>query len=357
MAAIATLGFSSCQADKDPVFTEATEFVLNTPPFADQLYQLTSNTVLELTCSQPNYGMALAPAYSIDVSLLENFGEGLPEPAEGEAPYYASVLVNNPQSAVIEMDEKNLAIAMCQLMDINEDNYLEKEIPVVPLYIRATASINNQPSTTITSNTIVLKQVLTYYQPEAVSLDVIYNPGNSNGWNFEKCQQLLAYEENKYYGFIYVDGDFKFTAVPGWDDAAGNWGLDGDNPEVGKLVNNGNNIPEPPETGKGLYFAEVNTKDLTYKLTYISSVGVVGDYNGWDLPTAGHMTPSDDYLKWTFEGSITDGFKFVFNESWDINLGGTPNNLVLFNGENLTGTGAATITLDLSTLPYTMTME
>lgn len=352
MAAIATLGFSSCQADKDPVFTEATEFVLNTPPFADQLYQLAPNSVLELTCSQPNYGMALAPTYSIDISLLENFGAGLATPAEGEPPYYASVLVNNPQSAVIEMDEKNLAIAMCQLMGINEDNYEEKEIPVVPLYIRATASINNQPSTTITSNTIVLKQVLTYYQPAAVSLDVLYTPGNSNGWNQGNSQQLLAYEDGKYHGFVYLNGEFKFTDQPNWDGT--NYGAG----EDGKLDTNGaaGNL-QLPEEGEGLYYADVNINNLSYKLTYISSVGVVGGYNGWkqDDP-ATHMTHSANYLKWTFEGDVSGEFKFVFNDNWSINLGGTPADLV-FNGDNINSPGASVITLDLSTLPYTVTME
>lgn len=354
MAAIATLGFSSCQADKDPVFTEATEFVLNTPPFADQLYQLTSNTVLELTCSQPNYGMALAPAYSIEVSLLENFGEGLPEPAEGEAPYYASVLVNNPQSAVIEMDERNLAVAMCQLMDINQDNYLEKDIPVVPLYIRATASINNQPSTTITSNTIVLKQVLTYYQPEAVELDVLYTPGNSNGWSQENSQQLLAYEEGKYHGFVYLNGEFKFTNQPNWDGT--NFGAA---EEAGKLDTNGaaGNLLLPDE-GEGLYYADVNINTLSYTLTYISSITVVGADNDWNqADAANHMTPSSNYLKWTFDSSsITGQFKFAFNDAWNINLGGTFDDLT-FSGDNLNSNGGATITLDLSTLPYTMTME
>lgn len=352
LAALATLGLSSCEKDKDPVFTEATEFVLNTPPFADQLYQLAPNSTLELTCSQPNYGMALAPEYHIEVSLLENFGAGQPTPAEGEAPYYSSVLVNNPHSAVIEIDEKNLATVMCELLGINEENVDTKPIPVVPLYVRATASINNQPATIITSNTIVLKQVLTYYQKEAVGMDVLYTPGNSNGWNQGNSQQLLAYEEGKYRGFVYLNGEFKFTDQPNWDGT--NYGSAGE----GSLSTDGGagNLGLPEE-GEGLYYADVNITALTYTLTYISSVGTVGEFNSWNQADAAtHMTHSSDYLKWTYEGSVSGEFKFVFNDNWSINLGGAPDDLT-FSGANIPSDGVSTIILDLSTLPYTVTME
>ncbi|MDE6521363.1 MAG: hypothetical protein K2L17_00960 [Muribaculaceae bacterium] len=353
IAVMATLGLSSCQADKDPVFTEATEFVLNTPPFADQLYQLAPNSTLELTCSQPNYGMALAPAYEIQVSLLENFGAGQPTPSEGEPPYYASVLTNNPHSAVIEIDEKNLAVAICELMGLNEENYLETPINVVPLYVRAVASISNQPSTVITSNTIVLKQVLTYFQAPAPEHDVLYTPGNSNGWNHANCQQLEAYEEGKYRGFVYLNGEFKFTNKDNWDGT--NYGSAGE----GKLDTDGGagNLPLPAE-GEGLYYADVDINTLSYTLTYIESVGTVGAYNDWNqADAAAHMTHSDDYLKWTYEGQVSGEFKFVFNDGWAINLGSADLENLEFGGPNCTTSGATVITLDLSKLPYSATAE
>ena len=49
MMALAMVSFTSCEDDTDPKLQEPTEFVLNTPPFATQLYDLTPNGVLSLT--------------------------------------------------------------------------------------------------------------------------------------------------------------------------------------------------------------------------------------------------------------------------------------------------------------------
>ena len=57
IAAVAAL--SACSQDDTPVLHTPTEFKLNTPPFAEQLYQLTDNGQLTFTCSQPDYGLGV----------------------------------------------------------------------------------------------------------------------------------------------------------------------------------------------------------------------------------------------------------------------------------------------------------
>ncbi len=69
LMALAVAGLTSCEADKDPVLQEPTEFKVNTPPFVNQLYDLSPDGVMEITCSQPNYGLALASARAFPLPL------------------------------------------------------------------------------------------------------------------------------------------------------------------------------------------------------------------------------------------------------------------------------------------------
>ena len=78
---------------------------------------------------------------------------------------------------------------------------------------------------------------------------------------------------------------------------------------------------------------------------------------GWSEETK--MTPSEDLLTWTLKTTLTNGeFKFRANNDWNINLGGSLDNLTM-DGANITApvTGEVTITLDLSSLPYTATIK
>ena len=66
MAAVA-VGFSSCEEDRDPVLQSPTTFVLNQPEMADQYINLTPGEVIELACSQPDYGYAAVADYSAEM--------------------------------------------------------------------------------------------------------------------------------------------------------------------------------------------------------------------------------------------------------------------------------------------------
>lgn len=183
-------------------------------------------------------------------------------------------------------------------------------------------------------------------------MSYLYTPGNSNGWSQEASQQLAYNADKGYYeGYAYLDGEFKFSDQPNWNGT--NYGNAG---EDGKLSTDGGagnlNAPEA-----GLYYVTVNTADLTYTITKITSFGAIGGFNGWGGQTV--MTPSDNFLVWTGEVTFAAGdeYKFRANDNWDINLGGEISNLVN-NGANLVapGAGTYTVTVDLSKLPYTCSL-
>ena len=85
----------------------------------------------------------------------------------------------------------------------------------------------------------------------------------------------------------------------------------------------------------GFYRAEVNLAAMTYQLTPIATIGIVGpaQAGGWDADT--DMTYNKETRAW--EATIelaADEFKFRANDGWDINWGGSFDNLKQ-NGDNL----------------------
>lgn len=352
--ALAMLGITACSPDKDPVLQEPQGLELNVPTFATEEYVLTSTGVSELTCTPPVYGVNIATQYTLQASLKENFGEGEAAPAEGEATLVEEILLLNPHSSTLEYNQKDLAIAICHLRGIFEAKDYTDEGPIA-VYFRVIAGVNNQAPTLTTSNVVKLDKVVSY---NAIEKKVLYTPGNANGWSQANSGKLAEYEEGKYRGFSYLKDGFKFTPAPNWD--KGDWGIPKGDTEGGKLASsNTDNIPVPEE---GLYWIEANINEegegaLTYKLTLINTVGIIGDGGKWGDTDDVEMT-SDDYLIWTvkhtFEGPE---FKFRFNKGWDINLGGSIDDLTLSGGNLPITAGEHTVILNLTGPTYFVTID
>lgn len=366
MMALAVAGLVSCEPDDSPKIQEPTEFVLNTPPFADQLYALQRGNTIELTCSQPNYGLTVAPEYNVEVSLYEDFGASLPAPDPEDteaAPYSVVVSPVDPNSAVITLEDSSVSDAILAMRGITEESQYTPM--TAPLYVRAIASINNQAITRIVSNTVTLAAVQDYFSlvPE---LPLLYTPGNSNGWNHENSMKLLGYKQDEktgewinYRGLVYLDGEFKFTSAPDW-----NTGINyGDTGTEGTLSTDGGagNL-KLPATGAGLYFADVDVKELTYTLTFVTSFGLVGDFQGWNAASPSELEHSDDFKTWTLTTDFGNGggFKAIINgptSDWKLNYGG-PEEEMTFDGPNMNIAGGShTVTIDLSEIPYKTTIE
>ena len=180
------------------------------------------------------------------------------------------------------------------------------------------------------------------------AFEYLYTPGNANGWGFgADNMRLFTDNYGDYHGFVYVDGEFKLSADVNW---ANNWGLDN-----GVLTPGGSNIRVDEN---GLYYVNANLMSLTLGVTHITGVGCIGDFNDWGADAA--LAPANDQATvWTGDVDFTKagGWKFRMNGGWDINLGGTEGNLVP-NGDNMNiaEPGVYTVTLDLTTLPYTCTV-
>lgn len=181
----------------------------------------------------------------------------------------------------------------------------------------------------------------------------LYTPGDANGWDQGASQTLSTTNYTWYSGFAHISGKFKFTNALDWNGT--NYGA-GENP--GELSTSGGDITVDADA---LYWATVDLADpekLTYSLTEITTLGIIGDGTptGWDGQT--NLTPSADFLTWSGEVELKDGmFKFRMNDNWDINLGGDMEDLTVGGADIPTpGAGKYIVTLNLATRPYTCTL-
>ena len=153
--------------------------------------------------------------------------------------------------------------------------------------------------------------------------DYVYIAGTADGWSGNGGKLASVKDANDYYGFINATGEFKIQKNQGsW---ATNWG--GSN---GTLVAGGANIQ-----ANGFVYVNANIGNMTYSVTPITSMGVIGDATpgGWETETA--LTYNAETGAWEGTVTFTTGeFKFRANESWAINFGGALDNLTL-EGSNL----------------------
>ena len=181
----------------------------------------------------------------------------------------------------------------------------------------------------------------------APDVEYLWTPGNANGWAFGDNNMKIANQNNGCFaGYVYVDTEFKLSADTNWSQ---NWGLN-----AGLLTPGGDNIGVDPN---GLYYVTANFNDMTLGLVEITSVSLIGAFNGWGADAA--LTPNENYSIWSGDVDFTEAgeWKFRMNNNWDINLGGSEADLTQ-GGDNLSvpEAGVYTVTLDLSKLPYSCTV-
>jgi len=172
--------------------------------------------------------------------------------------------------------------------------------------------------------------------------EYIYEAGVNNDWG-AVAQPLYCPDGNgTYTGFFYAQdadwsggkGAFKFTgAFNDW--SQGNYGTGTINADglSGTLIDDGGsgNVLADP----GFYQAEVNLANMTYKLTSIKTIGIVGpaQTGGWSDDT--DMTYNKETRAWEATLELAaDELKFRANDGWDINWGGSVDNLTA-GGANL----------------------
>ena len=121
---VAVLCFSSCKEDTTPRLDKdpaTLAFTINTPPMANQVFELTTDGTFDLSCSQPDYGFSAICNYVVQVSLSPEFKHNAKFAHEGEENYVPQagdyVELRDP-STVANMQVKDLYLtrAICKLL-------------------------------------------------------------------------------------------------------------------------------------------------------------------------------------------------------------------------------------------------
>ena len=181
------------------------------------------------------------------------------------------------------------------------------------------------------------------YTLEEVNYDpFIYFIGATDGWK-SSDQKLALVDEAKgvYTGYVYVADpngaglQFKFQRVAGkWDNEinAGTFNTFSDAATTNANGNIGVNA------GEGVYYFDVNLGEGTIKATKVETMGIIGGFNNWDGDAAMTWNAEEYCFEAKNVGVTADGWKFRVNGGWDVNLGGSLNNLTA-GGDNITVAG------------------
>lgn len=178
LTVLLSMAFTSCKEDTQPRLERPTEFVLNVPPMADNTYVLSEDNGVELSVSQPDYGMGIVPVYTVEVATKADKSD-------------ARALPEAYTNARFTVPGESLSLALCeQLGYVSEETFSNKAVPV---YVRVVSSVSGCDYATIASNWVELKSVQPYF---AVKLpDNIWVVGNCQGWNIAQSDMVLTETE------------------------------------------------------------------------------------------------------------------------------------------------------------------
>lgn len=336
--AAAALTFSACEDDKTPVYTEPTEFVLNTPALATQYYELAAGGTIELTCSQPDYGYSAVTNYTVDVALEQPFTLS----DDGTANY---VTIKAGTSAAMSISADKVAEAICKLKGITDyASYPTEGLEAMPVYIRAHAALTDVTTSGIYSNTIVLQHVVCY-NPFLQGGRQIYLIGAPQGWNVGSNACTLnetGIGTNIYEGAFDISAGeqyFRFYTT------LGDWGSDGELPSIGSHPNDGDSsevtitnqkTEYSAVPGKGSWYTSSTweggfitfTVDLNnmdnikvymqagnHATTGLKFIYLVGAPEGWNGPTEAN---AEHYASWKLYDWKGNG---VYSNTFDIASG------------------------------------
>ncbi|MDE6169780.1 MAG: SusE domain-containing protein [Duncaniella sp.] len=394
-AAIAAtaLGFTACEDDKEPVYSQPTEFVLNTPPMSGQTYVLKAGDMVNFTCTQPNYGVSLITNYVLDVTTEAEFVEAA-EATEDTPAVEANYKTLSPAVANVanfDIKAEDLSKALLQLAGI--DGYSAYPKDGDPSYsdvkVRCRAFLTGIEGSEIASNVVTLAGVQVYnpFPAEPRFIYLVGNPScNEAGqWVEPSAGNKSHYEPwgieetgvgtDIYEGSLEIPaGEQYFRFYLGLE----GWGGDNALPSIGPKGVDGENDPisfsSTPETykavpGKGSWFTPSTweggsvtfTLDMTkpddWKLTVVTGAMVKENYvylvgtpsmlgGNWVEPSASNAS---HYENWRL---VDRGGTGIYTNTFDV-----PEGDVYFRvyGE-LTGWGATPYSADASGANISMTL-
>lgn len=175
---------------------------------------------------------------------------------------------------------------------------------------------------------------------------------NYGGVMMANTNFYLACQNNSRQGLFYgMDEDTEATE----DNGVYSYTMGKPAAEVGKLTR------FPVAKSRELYYVKVDLNKLTASAATISTISIVGAFNGWNVEDAAAvMTPvSSRKERFTItDVNLPEGeFKFCVNHAWTLSFGGAMDNIVENGGNlNCAEAGVYDITLNFNTLPYSVTM-
>lgn len=346
LALMAAAGLTSCVADTEPRLQKPTEFVLNTPPLADQLYVFdcddkgTSLNDITFTVSQPDYGMGCVPVYSVQVARTEaDFAkwdelQAQPETpdtpdtpaepdgtrAEEELPLTA-MADQTSTNAQITLEGETFCVAVNTIYGLTLKNAKDEPHPVA---VRVHAEVPNAPYSAIWSNPITIN-VRSYVKPVP---DKIWLVGAPNNWAITGSPDWVLEETeigNKIYtgDFTIKEGQFLFRFY----DEPGDWDkfsigsqmedspldIEVDGVKITSLPEEGVTLPciqmQGSKNPKGSWnisgwkggkvhiVVDLNENTVTMTPGQSKKLWAVGALNGWNI------NKSDFYVSETEDGS------------------------------------------------------
>ena len=213
-------------------------------------------------------------------------------------------------------------------------------------------------------------QTLTWKVTSAVA--TLYVPTKGASFSSPKCLQLPTTDYVNYNGFAWLDTQFRLTGQKGW--APVQYGASADDTATDIVLGSGAWLKLPAKSPKGLYYMKVSTLKLNYSATAIKSLGLIGSFNNWNESADVQMTPDANKTTWKATATFEAGaeFKVRANAGWDIQVAaekGSPaimpnaayTNISIDKDNNdnfkVAEAGTYTVTLDLSKLPYTITLS
>lgn len=199
----------------------------------------------------------------------------------------------------------------------------------------------------------------TFTVVEVIAPDNLFLAGNVTNpqWTPEASPQFFNSAENVFTIVVDLADGAEFKFLPqntGWD---GDWGEDPNNP--GSIIQVGEQNVSGYAAGKYLVTVDFNT--LTFKLSSIDNLFLVGSLTGWDPGTSLPMGEASLGV-FSIIIDLPDGAEFKFlpqNTGWDGDWGADANNagrIIQDNEQNLSGyaAGKYVIAVNFNTLSYTV---
>ena len=355
--------FTACTDDRDsnPTLIQPTEFVLNTPAYAEQIMDLENTSNLMLTWSQPKYTVDNAPinaTYEVQISPTNSFtvsqDEADADPSgEKTADYFS--LSKTDTHCTYEMAANELNTDLAKFFQWEEDQV--PEVQDLTVRVRSYIAEGTKQLNEVISNTVNIKVKPYYTVVKNADPELWYLLGGciaDGTWgeaaagigysNIPMCPIKGATYDAKtgqgnltYTGYFTTDQGFKIIKNNAWDDFEwGGVGHDINQPVMKGHGTTGDDFNVPAD---GYYTITLTNEpnDEAYANTKLSIVpvehdpaeyagmSVAGNFNDW---TDEAMEPVDTWagakphvwrLVKTFD---TDAeLKFKVTGSWDNSWG------------------------------------